>query len=65
MFIVQIVKSSRKSNVSSVEFEHDRDGKQQVLLTKKTVTGEIHVKSMLREVFDFAQRHELATNALG
>ena len=61
----KLITSAKNSHYLSIGFDRDRNTGRDQLTRNKNTKGKYHVRSMLQEVFGFADYQEKATSGLG
>ena len=57
----KLLSSSGKSDDLVIGFDRSRDRKKRELTNNKNIKGKYHVRIYLRDIFGFAEYHEIAT----
>ena len=63
--LYKLITSSKDSDDLSIGFDRNRNKRRDVLAQNKNLKNEYHVRSMLKDVFGFAECQEKATYGLG
>ena len=63
--IYELITRAKDTDDLSTGFDRDRNRRQQELINNKKEKGKSHIRTMLRDVFGFAEHQQKATYGLG